>query len=539
MISSHYSRRLVIAALQQSQSRYHSRSAVFFSSHSGGAFCFAFPRTRLNAAIKLKNAWPLKNLRSGVSFVQTQSFSGRTKGEPEDSPEFQQLSQFDIADDDDDDEYDDGRNAPGSLKKRGKIPNPDIREQDVQDPKYEDSLIDKSPYDSKENYARGIEKQFREIDTEKLLQTKKIRDTKVIEKMALPLREIDEDVRHHGPRIFIPPVKPGTEFQMDFSKATPDLPDDSVLEITHKHEDSGEEKEEARDANDETGAGSEGESEDEDEEEQTPRKSRFQRYRKESELVINLTANEDIRHPLLRVNYLDKATEKRISEIMGRGEALSLAKSMKLDLILLNENLDPPVCRVASKADIIHDLKTKKKEGEKARKLQIPKEIQMKQGIDQHDFGIKLGQARKFILDGQNVKIIIISKSERVNYTLTRSQREELENHPDNRLRNMFHMANLVKEKMKGLPCTVSIVDNYIMKFIPSPTQKPTTQKVKPEDREGHVERILNTKEIMISVTRAVAEEKKKDEKKKEERKEKKKDKKDKKDKKEKAEKES
>jgi translation initiation factor IF-3 len=530
MISSHYSRRLVTAALQQSQSRYHSRSAVFFSSRSG-AFCFALPRTRLNATIKLKN------LRSGFSFVQTQSFSKGPKGEREDSPEFQQISQFDI--DDDDDEYDDGRNAPGSLKKRGKIPNPDIREQDVQDPKYEDSLIDKSPYDSKENYARGIEKQFREIDTEKLLQTKKIRDTKVIEKMALPLREIDEDVRHHGPRIFIPPVKPGTEFQMDFSKATPDLPDDSVLEITHKHEDSGEEKEEARDANDETGAGSEGESEDEDEEEQTPRKSRFQRYRKESELVINLTANEDIRHPLLRVNYLDKATEKRISEIMGRGEALSLAKSMKLDLILLNENLDPPVCRVASKADIIHDLKTKKKEGEKARKLQIPKEIQMKQGIDQHDFGIKLEQARKFILDGQNVKIIIISKSERVNYTLTRSQREELENHPDNRLRNMFHMANLVKEKMKGLPCTVSIVDNYIMKFIPSPTQKPTTQKVKPEDREGHVERILNTKEIMISVTRAVAEEKKKDEKKKEERKEKKKDKKDKKDKKEKAEKES
>jgi translation initiation factor IF-3 len=509
MISSHSRRRLVAAALQQSQSRYHSQSAVFFSS-SSGAFSFAVSRTRLIAPTKLKYAWPLKNLRSGVSFVQTQSFSGGPKGERKEFPEIGQVSEFDI-----DDDYDDGRNAPGSRKKRGKIPNPDTREQGVQDPKYEDSLIDKSPYDNKEEYARGIEKQFREIDTEKLLQTKKIRDPKVIEKMALPPREIDEDIRNHG-RIFIPPVKPGKE-QMDFSKATPDLPDASVMEIKHKHDDSGEEQEHG--GNDDAGNESEGEGE--GEEEQTQKRQRFQRNRKESELVINLTVNEDIRHPLLRVNYVDKASEKRVSEIMGRGEALSLARKMKLDLILLNENMDPPVCRLASKYEIINDLRVKKKEGEKARKLQTPKEIQMKQGIDQHDFGIKVGQARKFVLDGQNVKIIIVTKKERVNYTLTRTQREELENHPDNRMKDMNYMADMVKEKMKGLACTVSVVDNYVMKFIPSENQKATQKVVNPEDREGHVERVLNTKEIMISVNRA-PEKKSPGEKKKEERKEKK-----------------
>lgn len=92
---------------------------------------------------------------------------------------------------------------------------------------------------------------------------------------------------------------------------------------------------------------------------------------------------------------------------MDTKEALKLAESKKLDLVVVSPNAEPPVCRIMNYGKFKFSQAKKEKESKKKQKVIKVKEIKMTPNIEDHDLGIKAKNASKFLQDGDRVKVVI------------------------------------------------------------------------------------------------------------------------------------
>ena len=115
--------------------------------------------------------------------------------------------------------------------------------------------------------------------------------------------------------------------------------------------------------------------------------------------------NNQIRFDTLRV--IDK--DRTPLGIMKKSEAIELANSQDLDLVLIVENADPPVARVIELNKYKYELQKNEKEmAKKARASRIDtKEVKFKPNIGENDLLIKLNQAQDFLDNGCKVKITV------------------------------------------------------------------------------------------------------------------------------------
>lgn len=103
-------------------------------------------------------------------------------------------------------------------------------------------------------------------------------------------------------------------------------------------------------------------------------------------------------------------------------EALNISASKDLDLVLVSSNT-PKVCKIMNYGKYKFDQAKKEKESRKKQKNLELKEIRVTPNIDTHDFNFKLKNARKFLEDGNKVKITVRFRGRELNYT---KQGEEL-----------------------------------------------------------------------------------------------------------------
>lgn len=89
--------------------------------------------------------------------------------------------------------------------------------------------------------------------------------------------------------------------------------------------------------------------------------------------------------------------------------ALGLAQDQGLDLILINQQTNPVVCKIGDVGKYKYDLQKRQKEQDKKlRENRVDiKEVQLRPAIDQHDLSIKIKQIKEWIEDGDKVKIVI------------------------------------------------------------------------------------------------------------------------------------
>jgi len=122
---------------------------------------------------------------------------------------------------------------------------------------------------------------------------------------------------------------------------------------------------------------------------------------KKSDTIINFRIKSDT----LRV--IDK--DKTPLGIMTKDEALTLAKSQDLDLILVVEKADPPVAKIMELNKYLYEQQKNEKEmAKKARASRIEvKEVKFKPNICEHDLLIKLKHAQDFLDNGAKVKITV------------------------------------------------------------------------------------------------------------------------------------
>jgi len=93
--------------------------------------------------------------------------------------------------------------------------------------------------------------------------------------------------------------------------------------------------------------------------------------------------------------------------VVSRLQALQAAADAGLDLVEVAANADPPVCKILDYGRFKYEAQKKKSEARKKQKVIEVKEIKLRPGIDQHDYEIKMRSARRFIEEGDKVKVTL------------------------------------------------------------------------------------------------------------------------------------
>ena len=92
---------------------------------------------------------------------------------------------------------------------------------------------------------------------------------------------------------------------------------------------------------------------------------------------------------------------------MPFSKALDTAYSRDLDLVLMSAQSDPPVCKIMDYGKYRFERDKKEKEAKKKQKVIEVKEIQLTCLIDTNDFNTKVNHARRFLTDGNRVRVMV------------------------------------------------------------------------------------------------------------------------------------
>lgn len=114
--------------------------------------------------------------------------------------------------------------------------------------------------------------------------------------------------------------------------------------------------------------------------------------------------NEQIRYHELRVISDDAQLG-----ILTKSKALEEASKRNLDLIVINDAVQPPIAKILDADKYFYEQKRKEKEAaKKQRESRIDvKEVQFRPGIDTHDFETKIKSIERFLVKGAKVKCLI------------------------------------------------------------------------------------------------------------------------------------
>lgn len=97
-------------------------------------------------------------------------------------------------------------------------------------------------------------------------------------------------------------------------------------------------------------------------------------------------------------------------------EAIDVARQQQLDLVLINDKPDPPVCKVIDYGKFLYERKKKQKELKSKSAKTVIKEIRFGPNTDDHDFDFKLNHAKKFLEEGSKVKAFVHFKGRTIVY---------------------------------------------------------------------------------------------------------------------------
>ena len=93
--------------------------------------------------------------------------------------------------------------------------------------------------------------------------------------------------------------------------------------------------------------------------------------------------------------------------IVSLEAALQRAADAGMDLVEVSPNASPPVCKIIDYGKLKYQEQKKKNEARKKQKTIEVKEIKLRPNIDTHDYDVKMRSARRFIDDGDKVKVTL------------------------------------------------------------------------------------------------------------------------------------
>ena len=123
--------------------------------------------------------------------------------------------------------------------------------------------------------------------------------------------------------------------------------------------------------------------------------------------------NEKIRAKEVRL--IDENGENH--GIVPTSQALRMAEEADLDLVVIRPNQAPPVAKILNYGKYKYELEKKAKEAKKKHHVVDVKEVKVRYKIDTHDYEVRLKNIRKFISQGNKVKIVVMLRGREMQHS--------------------------------------------------------------------------------------------------------------------------
>lgn len=115
----------------------------------------------------------------------------------------------------------------------------------------------------------------------------------------------------------------------------------------------------------------------------------------------NLRVNDQIRSR--KVRLVDQEGEQ--IGVKPLNEAKEIAEERGYDLVEVAPQANPPVCKIMDYGKYKYEQAKKRKKAKKKQNVMNVKEVQMGVKIEDHDFNVKLKQAKRFLNNKDKVKV--------------------------------------------------------------------------------------------------------------------------------------
>ena len=101
---------------------------------------------------------------------------------------------------------------------------------------------------------------------------------------------------------------------------------------------------------------------------------------------------------------------------MSAKDALKIASDKGYDLVKIAPQAEPPVCKIMDYGKYKFEIAKREKENRKNQKVVNIKEIQLSPSIDTNDFNTKCNHAKRFLKNGDKVKVMVRFRGREVSH---------------------------------------------------------------------------------------------------------------------------
>jgi translation initiation factor IF-3 len=101
---------------------------------------------------------------------------------------------------------------------------------------------------------------------------------------------------------------------------------------------------------------------------------------------------------------------------MSLSEALTAAETRGLDLVEVSPTAVPPVCRIMDYGKYKYQQSKRAAEAKKKTARVELKEVKMRPKTEEHDFQVKVRNARRFLEEGNKVKVTVMFRGREVTH---------------------------------------------------------------------------------------------------------------------------
>ena len=129
----------------------------------------------------------------------------------------------------------------------------------------------------------------------------------------------------------------------------------------------------------------------------------------------DLPINEEIKFPPTKTVRVVGPDSEQLG-LMQYSNARKSAFDQGYDLVLIAAQADPPVCRIMDYGKFCFERDKREKEAKKKQQISELKEIQLTCHIDVNDFNTKVNHARRFLENGDKVRVVVKFKGRQVTH---------------------------------------------------------------------------------------------------------------------------
>lgn len=126
----------------------------------------------------------------------------------------------------------------------------------------------------------------------------------------------------------------------------------------------------------------------------------------------------------VRINHRIRVPQVRLIGFNGQqmgivatSEAIRIARESGLDLVEISGSASPPVCKILDYGKFKYEQKKKAHEARKKQVVVKLKEVKMRPSTEDHDLEFKMRHMKRFLEEGDKVKITIVFKGREMAYT--------------------------------------------------------------------------------------------------------------------------